>query len=257
MFDEVQSALRLDKRKLKEGTITTIEEEKDGLGSFLINHFLSSLIKEGNPVVFLGLEHSIGHYHGISLKLGYNLLKAKENGQVVFIEALKDYAKSYINDEDSNFQLLHETEDRLCKMRTILKDSLKSLQKNRQNAESTIIVDKLSMLKSLGFTPSEIVLFERFLINLSAEFNANLVLLNTKYVKPEEELELGDPMLNYLNFHSDLKIKVWPLQSGLCSSVSGNLSYDWRNGNSTGRVQFLTEEKNVRVFALGASSAVL
>ena len=36
------------------------------------------------------MEQSFGHYHGVSMKMGTNLLKLRQSGQLVFYEGLKE-----------------------------------------------------------------------------------------------------------------------------------------------------------------------
>ena len=43
----------------------------------------------------IAFEHTLGHYHAVSLKTGENLLKRKESGEVVFFEALKEVGRGY------------------------------------------------------------------------------------------------------------------------------------------------------------------
>ena len=43
----------------------------------------------------IAFEHTLGHYHAVSLKTGENLLKRKESGEVVFFEALKSIGEGY------------------------------------------------------------------------------------------------------------------------------------------------------------------
>ena len=79
----------------------------------------------------------------------------------------------------------------------------------------------------------------------------------------DEEEEGNDRIVAYLDQTSHLTVVVWPLATGHSEVVTGNLMFSWNDmevggcARDKGRFQFNTEEKNVRVFALGASRAVL
>ena len=69
----------------------------------------------------------------------------------------------------------------------------------------------------------------------------------------------ADKLAAFLCHTSHLNVALWPLPSGKSSNVTGNLTFCWsRDSNPhTGDFQFQVEEKDVKVFALGTSSAVL
>ena len=109
MFLEVHSALRLeslDPRTDGSSSLVAIEEEEDQLGAFLIHHFLGASIKNKRKVVFVGLEQSLGHYQAVAVKNGINLHKARDTGQLVFVEGVKNYADAYLNSAESGFDFM-------------------------------------------------------------------------------------------------------------------------------------------------------
>ena len=88
--------------------------------------------------------------------------------------------------------------------------------------------------------------------------------LNLRYSSEADSLDLdedNDRVIAYLDQTSHLTVVVWPLATGHSEVVSGNLMFSWNDlegcGGDKGRFQFNTEDKNVRVFALVASRAVL
>ena len=83
-----------------------------------------------------------------------------------------------------------------------------------------------------------------------------------------QEYEMGDDqegkLVSFLDHTSHLTIVVWKLATGYSEIVSGNICFGWVRSNETneclqdeGRYQYNIEEKDVKVFALGTSSAVL
>ena len=118
----------------------------------------------------------------------------------------------------------------------------------------TIIFDKISLLRSLGDSASAVASLARRMEKAitDAEDGSRLVTLATR---KEED----DRLCDHLARNCDLLVRVWPLSSGRCWSVSGNVSHVWRTEDRRkGRFQFKVEDKKgVTVFALGASKAVL
>ena len=83
-----------------------------------------------------------------------------------------------------------------------------------------------------------------------------------------QEHEVGDDqegkLVSFLDHTSHLTIVVWKLATGYSEIVSGNICFGWVRSNEAnhslqdeGRYQYNIEEKDVKVFALGTSSAVL
>ncbi len=112
MFPELHSKLGMNSEEVDVGFVNVLEEE-DQLGAFLVHHFLSLSLRSDRSVVMVGVEQSLGHYHAVSLKLGCNLAKARERGQVCFVEWLREAAEEYsrgtsvlVDGETSSRQLL-------------------------------------------------------------------------------------------------------------------------------------------------------
>ena len=242
MFPQVETSLRLDKRPL-EGAHVAIVEEESHLGSVLVHHFLSKEIKAGNSVVFLGLEQSIGHYHAVGMKSGVNLLKSRESGQIIFVEALKQLSDAYIDGFDT---LLDRIAGEVF-------EALTDIVAKRPGIKVTVIIDKLTLLLSLGFSTRDVFVFVRKLALKLGEVGGNLVTLCHR----TEDKEDCNKLANVVGEDADLSVVVWPLTSGKSSSVTGNMRFYWKGSRESGRYQFRTEEKDVKVFALGMSSAVL
>ena len=123
---------------------------------------------------------------------------------------------------------------------------------------ATIIVDKLSVLLSLGVPADAVVVFARYLQSLAEKTGDrfDVVLLTRR--DPDDVDGALNRVSSCLTRSSDLTIRCWPLGSGKSGSVTGNLSFEYSGGGcETGRFQFSVEDKTVRVFALGASKDVL
>ena len=64
---------------------------------------------------FTGIEHSFGHYHGVAMKLGLNLLKLKQSGRVMFYEGLKKIPE-LLEDTDDDLEIMKKIYDEVVKM---------------------------------------------------------------------------------------------------------------------------------------------
>ena len=75
----------------------------------------------------------------------------------------------------------------------------------------------------------------------------------------ENHEEGNDRISAFMSHTSNLSIAVRPLSSGRSSTVTGNICFLW-NDPEDGQIQhfqFRVEEKDVKVFAIGTSGAVL
>ncbi len=244
--------LGCDKKPTDEVVICA-EETEDQCGAFLVHHFLSgSLGQHQRSVVFLGLEQSIGHYHAVGLKLGNSLIKAREKGQLAFMELLRLFADGhYAKDGATSTFTVSEIIESVAA-------EIQSMKARRPDKGVVVIVDKLSVLLNMGMGFLETVEFVRSLLRLCAEHKAGLFTLvrSDSDLDKDEENELNF-LAAYLAHNCHLSIKVWPLATGKSSSVSGNISFEWSLDGDSGRRQFRVEERTVKVFPLGASRAVL
>ena len=167
MFLEVHSALRLeslDQRTDGSSCLVAIEEAEDQLGAFLVHHFLGSSIKKRRKVIFLGMEQSLGHYQSVAAKNGVNLHKARDTGQLVFLEGVKNFADAYVNNQANiNFDFMARPRERDV-MRTLFKQiEVELIKATGADCDgATVIVDKLSVLLSLGVPAHAVIVFARY-----------------------------------------------------------------------------------------------
>jgi hypothetical protein len=94
----------------------------------------------------IAFEHTLGHYHSVSLKTGENLLKRKETGNLVFFEGLKSVSTGY---SGKGGNLLNGS-DQLDLSRTFLDLRELYLRMGGASKNGLIVVDKMTSLLSLG-----------------------------------------------------------------------------------------------------------
>ena len=80
----------------------------------------------------------------------------------------------------------------------------------------------------------------------------------------ESSNENENKLVSFLDHTSHLSVIVWKLATGYSETVSGNFCFGWTEEGKmqhslqdSGRYQYNIEEKDVKVFALGTSKAVL
>ena len=161
MFPEIQSALRLDKHSVENKRINIVQEPSTD-ASFLLHHFVSLAIKSNSNILIIAFEQTFGHFHGVGMKLGYDLLKLQKKGQIIFYDVLKNAHISYLNDEtyspNADIFDFHSKETKtLSNIFNIIKQKINQfLDKTRP---LFLIIDKLSVFLSLGVKLPAVVNF--------------------------------------------------------------------------------------------------
>jgi len=277
MFNEIHSALRLDKHTSENKRINIVQDPTSD-ASFLLHHFTSVAVKSNANILLIALEQTIGHFHGVGMKLGYDILKLQKKGQFVFYDALKNVHQSYQNEHQSK-----ESTENVFDFDSNFENALSNLSKTIENKISEfedsskplyVIIDKLSLFLSIGITISKIIPFLLKVQQLVLDRKGTLVTLtNGVSGRVHEkthlhEIDTGDEqenkLVSFLDHTSHLTVVVWKLKTGYSEIVSGNICFGWARESADhhstqdgGRYQYNIEEKDVKVFALGTSSAVL
>ena len=167
MFPDIHSALRLDKYSIQNKRINIVQEPSTD-GSFLLHHFISSSIKSNYNVLILSFEQTIGHFHGVGMKLGYDLIKLQKKGQVIFYDGLKSAHDSYLNGQNESdvcdiINLCSESSGSLTKLLNAIEEETKKFENN--SAPVVIIIDNISSFLSLGIKLACVI---NFLVQLQS-----------------------------------------------------------------------------------------
>jgi len=240
MFPQLSSCLG----SVEVSKVVTIDESAADKAGFLLHHFISRWLKNGHKVLIVGLEQSFGHYHSVGIKLGYNLLKLKESGQVIFYEGLKKILDSNFA-ESSHFQV---DEPGLNSLKFLYQEICSLVTEN-----TLVVIDQVSILSCMGFTPHSIYTFCHYLVDMMDNLNTCQLVLRVDMVG-EESVQL----VRLLQQLGELNLSVAGLVTGQSRDVSGVITMQDRKERGVNRVfQYRVEDKNVRIFAPGTSSAVL
>ena len=123
-------------------------------------------LKKGERVYLLGLEQSFGHYHSVGLKLGLNLLKAREQGTLVFYEGLKKMLELSAIPSPSP---LSSASPGVSSLQGLYREVLAGLGESR-----LLLLDNLSLLSCLGHSVQAVAAFIHHLrLALRARYCSN------------------------------------------------------------------------------------
>ena len=181
MFNEIHSALRLDKYSCENKRINIVQGLSSD-ASFLLHHFTSAAIKSNANVLLVAFEQTIGHFHGVGMKLGYDLFKLQKKGQFLFVDGLSNVHHSYAKEPNCEmgkndiFDFHSNLESALNNLLTIVELKISEFEDNSRPLY--VIVDKLSIFLSIGITTSKIIPFIVTLQHIVEERNGTLGKIN-------------------------------------------------------------------------------
>lgn len=252
MFPELQSALSPERRQF----ILISDWRTDG--GFLIHHFLSDYLKSRRKVCFVALAQSFSHYNLIAQKLGVNLVSARDEGQLVFLEGLKSYTSLLFSqtpeaDSHNPLRFLRTGAD-LRPLYDFIYGAL-APSAGEEWKSPALVVDDVSLLISLGVTPLQILDFIHYCrAGICHQLQGDVVCL----VHREEEDEDGEVLLRALCHQSGLILQAEGLTTGFCKDVHGQLTITHQQHQDRSTIyQYKIQDKNVSFFAPGLSAAVL
>ena len=186
-------------------------------------------------MMIIGLENSFGHFHGVGVKLGLNLLQLRQSGRIVFYEGLKKLP-----------QLFEESEDDEELVKSIFSEVQRDVGDN-----TLVIVDQVSILSSLGVRDKYVYLLCHHLALLTASKQDSQLLLRLF-----DSSSYKGSLVNQVAALSTLQISINSLETGQSRDVSGIMLISTHQTDPK-MLQFKVLDKDVKVFAPGTSSAVL
>jgi len=203
------------------------------------HHFIGYGIKNNRKVVVLGLDQSFGHYHSVGLKLGLNLMKARDTGSFHHI--------------DGSIKILNAclAIDPCLRSESGLQFLLYEVAQNLSEGV-VLVLDNLTILTYLGFSIREINLFIQKLLLKIKDLGGLLVCTFSTNSSVE--------LVNYLTRLADIAVVLEDLKTGKSRDVSGHMTVKSRlqnGGHHCTDYQFRLEDRNVKIFAPGTSAAVL
>ncbi|XP_076593472.1 elongator complex protein 6 [Chaetodon auriga] len=277
MFTELNSILNTSPDSFTQGEFILVSDRQSD-ASFLIHHFLSLYLRARCKVCFLGLVQSFNHYSAVSQRLGVSLAQAKEKGQLVFLEGLKE-SLSVLIPRDTNtgsqaMDFLRDPSVGLKSLYEFVHSSMSSTGGSGERADGAeewgppvLLVDNLSVLLSLGVSVGAVLDFSHYCrAAVCSQLKGNVVMLAR--CDGEEEEDDGDDegserLLKGLTHQCSLTLHVQGLPTGFCRDIHGQVEVCWRRRQGDGQYtqkklfQYKVHDKGASFFAPGTSSAVL
>ncbi|XP_069051084.1 elongator complex protein 6 isoform X1 [Lepisosteus oculatus] len=269
MFPELNSILNTSPDHFPRGEFTLVSDRQAD-ASFLIHHFLSFYLRAGCKVCFLGLVQSFSHYSAVSQRLGVNLAQAKEKGQLVFLEGLKETLSILLRENrGSDTDTLSFLRSPCTDLRGLF-GFVRGCVRGEQGpwGPPVLIVDDLSVMLSLGVSADALLDFSHYCqATVCSELQGNVVMLTRGEDEEGEDDEDLGRLLTGLAHSCHLALRVRGLATGYCKDIHGEVELCWRGGRTSVNFSGLTDhrrvyqykiqDKGVSFFARGTSSAVL
>uniref|UniRef100_A0A1A8KP65 Elongator complex protein 6 n=1 Tax=Nothobranchius kuhntae TaxID=321403 RepID=A0A1A8KP65_NOTKU len=269
MFTELNSILNASPDSITPGELIVVSDRQSD-ASFLVHHFLSFYLRARCKVCFLGLVQSFCHYSAVSQRLGLSLTQAKERGQLVFLEGLKDSLSILIPQErNAESQAMNFLQDPAAGLRSLyefVQSSVIGSGSSEDWGPPVLLVDDLSVLLSLGVSAGAVLDFSHYCrATICSQLQGNMVMLVR--CSGEEEEEDGDEgserLLKGLTHQCTLTLHVQGLPTGFCKDIHGQVEVCRRRRrgdvqhNQNKLFQYKVHDKGASFFARGTSSAVL
>ncbi|CAN9514479.1 unnamed protein product [Ophioblennius macclurei] len=275
MFPELNSILKSSPESFTQGEFIVLSDRKSD-ASFLIHHFLSFYLRARCKVCFLALVQSFSHYSAVSQRLGVSLAQAREKGQLVFFEGLKESLSIFSPQEgETASPAVDFLRDPAVGLRSLYRFVLSSVDdcgdgeaEERGWGPPVLLVDDLSVLLSLGVASGAVLDFSHYCKAAVCSRLKGSVVTLVRCGGGEEEEEEGDEegpewLLKGLTHQSSLSLQVQGLPTGYCRDIHGQVEVCWRRSQADGQpthsklFQFKVHDKGASFFARGTSSAVL
>ncbi|KAK0149429.1 Elongator complex protein 6 [Merluccius polli] len=273
MFAELNAILNTSPDSFKQREFILVSDRRAD-ASFLVHHFLSFYLRAGCKVCFLGLAQSFSHYNAVSQRLGVSLTQAKEKGQLLFLEGLKESLDVLLGrTSDTGSQALDFLRDPAVGLRCLYEFVQASVSDSGDGGEGgggppVLLVDDLTVLLSLGVSVGSVLDFSHYChATVCSQLKGNMVML-VRCEGEEDEDEDGDEegserLLKGLTHQCSLTLHVQGLPTGFCRDIHGQVEVCWRKTqkdkppNQKKLFQYKVHDKGASFFARGTSSAVL
>lgn len=257
MFPELNSLLEADTNSPDRQQFILISGHKTDAG-FLLHHFLSYYLKAGCNVCFVALAQSFSHYSVIAQKLGVNLVNARDQGQLSFLEGLRSYNRLFTDTAEAENPLRFlRTGSDLRPLYDYITAALTPPAGDQPKCP-VLIIDDVGVLLSLGVTTLQVLDFIHYCRASVCHRYQGVVVSLLQGCEGSEDPD-AERLLRSLCHQSSLILQVDGLVTGFCKDVHGQLSITRRTQAGAPPViyQYKIHDKTVSFFARGLSAAVL
>lgn len=226
--------------KPEDKTITVIENELAD-ANFIITHLLKQILDQSNKVCFVIWHNSLGHYQNVLKRLGVDLLKKIEDGEVMIIQGLKRLFDEIVNEGD--FATLQESV--VDMLYNDIKKCVSNFLENNDNVY--VIIDDFSHLFDLGVSLQKVLIFVNKCMNLVNEERVSVVL--GSHVSDKNDRIIA----NSLTYTSDVTVVVSTLKTGRSRDVTGVIDVIRNRVDKVDTYHYQATEKEIRTFCPGQS----
>jgi len=256
----ISNILGIDRVNMNGKTIL-IKERHGTNANFLVNAILLHALKKMDAAVCLVLCHNtLGHYHNIGMKFGYNLLNLKEKGQVTVVEPMKiiasnitDMYKGFTNRTETVIPDVNFTGHVDIAHRFFVCVKEKYDEAARFTESVVLIIDDINHLLNLGLSLRDTIYFIRYLRSFISLYPlSQLCILAHIY---QENLQTqnaqtsnADIIANALKYMTHLCVTTQPFKTGHSSDASGKLTVYWKTDSIRSKYYWL--EKTTHLFKL-------
>ncbi|XP_044272410.1 elongator complex protein 6-like [Tribolium madens] len=223
--------------------VISIKENGNIDSNFVITHLIKQILFENNKLCFVILHNTLGHYHNVGKRLGYDFLKQVEEGCIKTIEPLKDIVEDIGN--GTNY-LIDDKEQIVKALFTSIKNSIEEFTATTPN-RAYLIIDDISHLLDLGIDLKYIISFINYCLSLINDDRVSVVINTHVCSKPDEII------CNNLNYVSDVVIEVLPLKTGISREVTGVMTIEKSGKAQVTQFHFKAYDKGIKTFHLGES----
>lgn len=233
--------LACDLNESKLPPFVLLQEDCGVDGSFLVSSILGQRLKVQNTgTVLVCLHHTVQHYVGAGMRLGFNLNTAREKGTLAVVDVLEDVSSNLFTSE-----FLKKTA-----LTTLLADIERLVENLLTSKQScVVIIDNVSALIDLNGCAEAVLRFCNQLIAMTAVDNriSVVVKFNTSNLYPKIVNNLEDSAASHVHFVR--------LPSGNFKEVDGKIVYKKRTANgfdySVKHLLYKVNDRNVKIFLPG------
>lgn len=222
-------------------TITIIEHELAD-ANFILTHLIKQILSnQSNRLLFVICHNTLGHYQNVLKRLGIDLMKRIDDGDVVVMQGLKTLLDEILDDGGDGGVL----RDKITEV--VFDEIQKTVDDFTQNHNVFVMVDDFSHLFDLGVDLRKVLTFVNRCMNLTNNERVSVVL--GSHVSDNSDRVV----VNNLTYTSDVTVVVSTLKTGRSRDVTGVIDIIRNRVDKRDTYHYLATEKEIKTFCPGQS----
>ncbi|CAK8677528.1 unnamed protein product [Clavelina lepadiformis] len=260
MFEELNNIAGWSLKNLPTNKMILISDWNTD-ASFLLHHFLAFYLKANSKVVLAHAAQSFIHYNLACSRLGVNLERSRNNGDLIALNLLDASLQQYVEGSCENLSLDSEYCLNFLFGDNSLKHLFKVFKRCVENTkDALIILDDVTLFLGLGVSQKDLNYFVHYMDVLCKSNNCTFVTLFHQNFAPD----ISEPS-PYLccQLYASYEIEVKGLESGYSKDVHGVLTLKSKETKGIKTYQphklmhYRLTDRSLQLLAPGTSSAVL